>query len=99
MGIPFSDASNSFITDDLYKMTVRTVDPIGYLAGLVMQSTVIGLDVGKICHMVVAVPMGKKMHVIWAEKIKNTRDLPAAPEIVARYDYFKCAFMCVDSGP
>ena len=99
LGIPFSDASNSFITDDLYKMTVRTVDPIGYLAGLVMQSTVIGLDVGKICHMVVAVPMGKKMHVIWAEKIKNTRDLPAAPEIVARYDYFKCAFMCVDSGP
>lgn len=99
LGIPFSDATNSFITDDLYKMTVRTVDPIGYLAGLVTQHTVMGMDVGKICHLTVAISMGKKLHIVWAEKIKNTRDLPAAPEVIKRFDYFKCAFMCVDSGP
>lgn len=99
LGIPFSDATNSFITDDLYKMTVRTVDPIGYLAGLVTQHTVMGMDVGKICHLTVAISMGKKIHIVWAEKIKNTRDLPAAPEVIKRFDYFKCAFMCVDSGP
>lgn len=99
LGIPFSDASNSFLTDDIYKMSVRQVDPLQYLASLVMSSTVMGMDVGKICHLTVAVPMGRKLHVVWAEKIQNSRDKPAAPEIVKRFDYYKCALMCVDSGP
>lgn len=99
LGIPFSDASNSFMVDDLYKLLVKTIDPLVYLASIVSSTTVMGMDVGKICHLTVAIPMGKKLHIVWAEKIENSRGDPAAPKIIARYDYYRCIFMCVDSGP
>lgn len=99
LGIPFSDSSNSFMTDEVYKQALMVVDPLPYLASMIMSSTVMGMDVGKICHLTVAIPMGKALHIVHTEKIENTRENPAAPEIIKRFDFFKCALMCVDSGP
>ena len=99
LGLPYSDADNSFITDEVYKLSVKTVDPLPYLASLITQQTVMGMDVGKVCHLTVAIPMGSKLHVIWAERIQNSRAQPAAPEVLNRFDFFKCAFMCIDSLP
>lgn len=99
LGLPYSDADNSFITDEVYKMSVKTVAPLAYLASVVTQHTVMGMDIGKVCHLTVAIPMGTKLHVVWMEKIQNSRSSPAAPEVLKRFDYFRCVFMCIDSLP
>ena len=99
LGLPYSDADNSFITDEIYMMSVKTVAPLPYLASLITQQTVMGMDIGKTCHLTVAIPMGTKLHVIHMEKIQNTREAPAAPEILRRFDFYRCVFMCIDSLP
>lgn len=99
LGLPYSDADNSFITDEVYKLSVRTVTPMPYLAALVTSHTVMGMDIGKVCHLTVAIPVGTKLHIVWAEKITNNRNTPAAPEILKRFDHYRCAFMCIDSLP
>ncbi len=99
LGLPYSDANNSFITDEIFKRSVRAVDPIMYLSGLVTQNTVIGVDTGRLCYLTVGIPMGRKLHICYTETIPNTREQPGAPEIIKRFDYFRCAFGVVDSMP
>lgn len=99
LGLPYSDADNSFLTEDAYKLSLRTVDPLPYLASMILNATVMGMDIGKTCHLTVAIPMGSKFHIIWAEKITNSKEMPAAPQVLARFDFFQCAFMCIDSMP
>ena len=99
LGLPYSDSNNSFITDDIFKMAVRTVDPIMYLAGLVTQNTVIGVDTGRECYLTIGIPMGRQLHICYTETIHNTRETPGAGEIIKRFDYFRCAFGVVDSMP
>src|SRR5678815_5332829 len=59
----------------------------------------LGMDVGKTCHLSVGLAIGRTLHVVWLEKIENTRHTPATPEILERYDFYRCVQMCVDSGP
>lgn len=99
LGLPFTDADNSFMVDELHKTAVRVVDPVRYLAGTVMSYTVMGLDIGKTCHMVIGTPVGKKLHIMHAEAIENTRANPALPQVLDRFDWFKCVQAVVDSGP
>lgn len=99
LGLPYSDADNSFTTNDLHKRALKTVDPLIYLSSMVTQNTVIGMDVGKVCHFMVGIPIGRHLHIVYTEKIENSRDKPAAPQVLARFDFFKCVQMCVDAGP
>lgn len=99
LGLPHSDANNSFIIDEIFKMSVRKVDPIMYLSGLVTQNTVMGVDTGRLCYLTIGIPMGRKLHVCYTETIRNTRDQPGAAEIIKRFDYYRCAFGVVDSMP
>lgn len=99
LGVPYSDSDNTFTTDENYKALVKGAVLHPYMSSVVNFHTVIGLDIGKTCHMTVGIPMGKKLHVIWAEAIENSRDNPAAPQVLARYDWFRCVQMVIDSGP
>lgn len=99
LGIPFSDANNTFNTSDAHRSFVSKSPTLAYLASVIQEYTVMGMDVGKICHLTVGVPMGKQLRIVWAEKIENSRENPAAPQVLARYDFFKCVQMCVDAGP
>lgn len=105
IGIPHSDANNTFNTEQGFKE--RVSDVVMWQLDRVMTTavTTAGMDVGKICHLTVTVRIGahdsprKVSHVVYAEKIHNTRENPAAPEVVAVVDAFRVAKMCIDAGP
>jgi hypothetical protein len=104
LGVPHSDAENSFNVEQAYKDRISDVEMWQYLVGTVMSGmrnagVVAGMDIGKICHFVVKAKAGKNWHVVYAEKIKNTRENPATKEIIGRIDYFRCAKVCIDAGP
>ena len=99
LGLPFSDANNSFNTSDEHRIAVARSDPLGYLSSLIQNYMVMGMDVGKTCHLTVGMVIGRSLIVVWAEKIENSRHNPATPEVLARYDFYRCVQMCVDSGP
>lgn len=99
LGLPYSDADNMFLTDDAYKALVRKAVLHPYMASIIQHNTIMGMDVGKKCHLSVGIPVGSTLHVIWTEVIDNSRHNPAAPQVLERYDFFKCALMVVDSGP
>ena len=99
IGIPHTDKENSFDTSDVFKARVKQADKIAFQAGIVARSCVLGLDVGKLCHLIVGLPMGTKLHIVNAVKIPNTRAEPAAPKILAYYDFYRCTSMVVDAGP
>lgn len=99
IGLPYSDAENTFITNDEHKK--RTCDIDLWIFGLhqVLCQTVAGMDIGKTCHLVVKAKVGKGWHIIHMEKIHNTKENPAAPVVISRYDFYRCKKMCIDAGP
>lgn len=99
IGLPFMDAENSFITSKEWKDKTCTVDM--WIFGLVAAQapTVGGMDIGKTCHLFVKVKVGKGWHVVWMEKLKNTKEEPAAPRVIERFDYYRMTKLCIDAGP
>jgi hypothetical protein len=99
IGLPYSDADNSFLTGIGHKAAYCTLERWIFGQYIVNCPTFGGMDVGKLCHMIVAAKIGTKVHVVAAEKIENTRDNPAAPQVLARYDYYRMHKLCIDAGP
>lgn len=99
IGLPYSDAENSFITTQEHRKRVADVDLWIYQRWVVTCQTVGGMDIGKTCHLTVKVKVGRQWHVVLAEKIRNTKEDPAAPQVLARFDYYRMAKLCVDAGP
>lgn len=99
IGLPHSDAENTFNTEQDFKDRISDVDMWLYQHVIVTASTVAGMDVGKTCHFLVKARVGKTWHVVYAEKIHNTREAPATQAVLERVDYFKCVKVCIDAGP
>lgn len=99
IGLPFSSAENSFFTDQVTKDRLCTVQLWIYGQYIVTAPTVGGMDIGKVCHLMVKAKVGSKTHVIWMEKISNTKDDPAAPKVLDRYDFYNMKKLCIDAGP
>lgn len=64
-----------------------------------LTRTVIGMDVGKICHMTVGVSKERGFDVVYAEEVHHTQTRPAIQEIKNRLMFFNCAVFCIDAGP
>lgn len=86
------------MTDD-HRRRLSDADPWIYQQWMATTQTVGGMDIGKVCHLSVKAKVGKFWHVIWTEKIRNAKDDPAAPKVLARYDYYRMARLCIDAGP
>lgn len=99
LGLPYSDAENSFTVTDEHRRRFSDVDLWIYQQWIVTAQTVGGMDIGKTCHLTVKTRVGKFWHVVWAEKIRNTKEDPAAPKVLARYDYYRMVRLCIDAGP
>lgn len=99
IGLPYSDAENTFIVTDEHRRRTSDVQLWIYQQYIVTCQTVGGMDIGKTCHLIVKAKVGKHWHVVWAEKIRNTRDDPATPQVLARFDYYRMARLCIDAGP
>lgn len=98
IGLPYNDAENSFTTTDEHKKRYCTLD-MWILTQMVSQATVGGMDVGKTCHFTVKTRVGNFWHVIWMEKIVNTKADPAYMKVIQRFDHFRMRKLCIDTGP
>lgn len=99
LGLPYTDSQNSFNTSREHQLLVMNLQKMHYLSSVVRSTMVAGLDVGKYCHLIVGLPVGHQLHVVYSEVIENSRTSPAAPKIIERFDFYNCAIMVVDSGP
>lgn len=99
IGLPYSDAENSFTVTKEHRQRLSDVDLWIFQQWAVTCQTIGGMDVGKTCHLTVKAKVGKHWHVVWAEKIRNTREEPATGQVLARFDYYRMAMLCIDAGP
>lgn len=99
IGLPYSDTENTFTTDQAHKDRFCTVNLWIFMNCVVPAPTVGGMDIGKTCHLTVKTKVSGGWHVIWAEKIRNTIADPAAPKVIARYDFYNMRKLCIDAGP
>ena len=99
LGLPFSDADNTFVTTDKHRAFTCTIDLWIYQNCVVPMGTVGGMDIGKTLHLVVKVKAGPGWHVIWMEKIHNTQEDPATARVLDRFDFYGMRKLCIDAGP
>lgn len=99
IGLPYSDAENSFITTDEHRKKFCDIDLWIFQTIMRDATTVGGMDIGKTCHMTVKVKVQGGWHVIWMEKITNTKNDPATPKVIARFEYYRMRKLCIDAGP
>lgn len=99
VGLPYSDAENSFITEDKHWKKYCDVDLWIFQTIMRDATTVGGMDIGKTCHLTVKIKVQGGWHVVWMEKITNTKTDPALPKVVARFDYYRMRKLCIDAGP
>lgn len=99
IGLPYSDAENTFVVTEEMRLLVSTVEMWRYQNTLVGSQTVAGMDVGKTCHFVVLARRGKNWDIVWAEKIQNTRENPATNQVLDRMDFYRIQKLCIDAGP
>lgn len=99
IGLPYSDAENTFTTTPEHKARFCTVNMWIFMNCVVQAPTVGGMDIGKTCHLTVKTKIQGGWHVIWMEKIHNTKAEPAAPKVVARFDFYRMIKLCIDAGP
>lgn len=99
IGLPFSDSENTFQTGQSHKDRFCTVNLWIYMNCVVPAPTVGGMDVGKTLHLTVRTRVSGGWHVIWAEKIKNSKETPGAPQVIDRYDFYNMRMLCIDAGP
>ena len=109
LGIPYSDSTNTFNVTEVFKQKQKRAD----FVQPVLNSTrdrpegrapfagrcVIGMDVGKVCHLSVIIPDGRKLVIPFLTKIRNERESPGLPEILAIHDFFQPRRMVIDAGP
>ncbi len=99
IGLPYSDAENSFFSDPMHRRRQCTVELWIYGQYIVTAPTFGGMDVGKVCHLTVRARVGDKSHVVWMEKIRNTKENSAVEQVLDRYDFFNMKKLCIDAGP
>lgn len=100
VGVPYSDAENSFNVEQSFKERISDVLMWEYPTAVFRSvTTVAGMDVGKVCHFVVKALIGRIHHVVYVEKLHNTRANPATEQVVKRIDHFRCTKVCIDAGP
>lgn len=98
LGLEYEDADSVFLSEifSTRNNAVWQQPNEGFTSS---YSTVIGMDVGKICHFTVGVSFGSKLHIIYAEEISHSAAKPAMQRIKTLLTAFNCGCFCLDSGP
>ena len=100
LGLDYVDADSIFMDDPFLRNVGATW--WRYAGGTTSNSmthTVIGMDVGKICHMTVGVKTDTELHVVYAKEIHHTQTRPALQTIKDMLLFYNCRVFCVDAGP
>lgn len=99
IGIPYSDSENTFETSTQFREKQSVVVPVPPANAKREGDTFAGLDIGKTCHLTIFRRAGKDYELIWCEKITNSKEDPAAPKILSRFDSYGVRKLCIDAGP
>ena len=100
IGLPHSDSENTFNTEQSYRARISIVDMWPFPGYLPEQGLMVaGMDVGKVCHFVVCMVVGRELRVVFMRKVQNTRDNPASAEVGEYIKHFRVTKMCIDAGP
>jgi len=78
LGTPFASAENK-IVEEAFEKALR--GQVVYPRDGAANYTVMGMDIGKMSHLLVGREVEGKLHVIWAERIRQTDD----NELCSRY--------------
>jgi hypothetical protein len=101
LGLDYVDSDSIFMDDPFIRnigaQWWRYIDGAAHSSSMV--NTVIGMDVGKICHMTVGVLTEKGLEIVWAEEIHHTASKPALEGIKNRLQFFNCRVFAMDAGP
>lgn len=99
LGLNWTSPDSNFQVSEEHRRRVDDAELWIYGQHIVRGGTVMGIDVGKSCHITVAIKSGKTTYLVWAEVIQNTIQHPATEAILNRFDFYKCRKACVDAGP
>ena len=105
LGLPRTTADNSFVVNEIFRKEQRS--PIEYPMATTNlpndMSLVIGMDVGKTCHLVVGTPTEvdgrRRIAVIWAVAFTSSDTKSTVDQAKEIFDYYQPKHMCVDAGP
>ena len=98
LGVPHADAANSVLPAAVANNTC--LYPM-YPDAVTGHNFVMGLDVGKTSWLLVGKPIGRELHVVWAEQIRisvNQEDM-LFETVVTRMKQFRIVKLVVDALP
>jgi hypothetical protein len=97
VGAPYEDADTSFVKSAVLEAhQLQWVQPRANAA----VNTVIGLDVGKTSHLVVARPAeGGKLHVLHVERIKSLTNETLPERVAQLYEWYGAKCLVIDAMP
>ncbi len=101
VGLPYEDAETSILSEALSRaFSIRPVTP----RPLAASGCVLGMDVGKTCHIMVGKRVSPaRMEIIHAEAIKQKTDAAGNNSAIARAEeligYYDCSRAVIDAGP
>lgn len=102
LGLDYEDADSVFVSEIFTKQNNTKwmrYNEMDVVTAQVLAATVGGMDVGKVCHLTIGIPMHGELHIIYAEEVQHTQSRPAKGRIMDRLVYFNVKAFCMDAGP
>jgi len=96
LGRPLESASDSILAAAIESAFCLAPHP-PHAANV--TGTLIGIDVGRTCHVVYAKPVDGKLHIIYAEMLRQDTDNIVVTTIKERFKTYKGNLCVVDAGP
>jgi hypothetical protein len=91
-----ADSSDNRITETAIERAF-SLNPSDYPT--IPAYSVLGMDVGKTCHLTVATPINDTLIIVHTELVKQDSDNNSSTTFVERYKQFKAVQGVIDAGP
>lgn len=96
LGVPYESAENSISTEMLDK--AFCLPPVRPREGAA-TGTLMGVDVGKISHMLIGKPVDGKLHLIWGERIRQDEENTLRDTYLERQAQYGVVRGVIDAAP
>lgn len=96
LGLPFEDAENAFLRERIDRFTtLRMVQP----APMAARGCVMGVDVGKTSWVVIGLPHGARIKILWMERVVQDGNDRLHNRLVELMDWFGVVKCVIDAAP
>jgi hypothetical protein len=97
LGLPFKDETTSVMPDVVAASRRLRPLPPDQARAQGVSGAIIGCDVGDTCYIVVALPEGPKLKVVWIERLQEVKGALESP-LVARLEFIFSAYNAMAAG-